>query len=93
LRGTVEVDPGGPEVREGVRATSPLDGAEVEAPALVGAGVEIGAGARIEGPAILGDGCRVGAGALVRESILLAGAEIAPEAMLVGAIAGRVTKN
>jgi mannose-1-phosphate guanylyltransferase len=93
LRGTVEVDPGGPEVREGVRAASPLDGAEVEAPALVGAGVEIGAGARIEGPAILGDGCRVGAGALVRESILLAGAEIAPEAMLVGAIAGRVTKN
>jgi mannose-1-phosphate guanylyltransferase/mannose-1-phosphate guanylyltransferase/phosphomannomutase len=93
LRGEVKVDPGAPEVGEGIRAASPLDDAEVEGPALIGAGVELGAGARIEGPAIVGDGCRVGAGALVSDSILLAGAEIAPESMLVGAIAGRVAKN
>ncbi|HET7485215.1 MAG TPA: NDP-sugar synthase [Solirubrobacterales bacterium] len=93
LRGKVKVDPGAPEVGEGIRAASPLDDAEVQGPALIGAGVELGAGARIEGPAIVGDGCRVGAGALVSDSILLAGAEIAPEAMLVGAIAGRVAKN
>ncbi len=32
LRGAVAVEPGAPEVAEGVRSASPLDGAEVEAP-------------------------------------------------------------
>jgi len=93
LRGEVEVDPGEPEVADGIRSASPLDGAEVEAPALIGAAVELGDGARIQGPAILGDGCRVGAGAWVRDSILLAGTEVAPGAMLIGAIAGRVSDS
>jgi mannose-1-phosphate guanylyltransferase len=92
LLGEVQVEPGAPEVSDGVRAASPLDGAEVEGPVLVGAGVEIGAGVRIQGPTIVGDGCRIGDGAWVRESILLSGAELAPEAMLIGAIAGRVAK-
>jgi mannose-1-phosphate guanylyltransferase len=92
LRGEVEVEPGAPEVGEGIRSASPLEGAEVEGPALIGSGVELGDGVRIEGPAIVGDGCRIGNGAWVRDSILLAGAELAPEAMLVGAIAGRVAK-
>jgi mannose-1-phosphate guanylyltransferase len=90
LLGEVEVEPGAPEVADGIRSASPLDGAEVEGPALIGAGVELGAGARVQGPAILGDGCRVGPGAWVRDSILLDGAELAPRAMLVGGIAGRV---
>jgi mannose-1-phosphate guanylyltransferase len=93
LSGAVKVDPGAPEVAEGVRSASDLDGAEVEGPVLIGAGVEIGAGVRIQGPAIVGDGSRIGAGAWVRDSILLAGAELAPEAMLVGAIAGRVART
>jgi mannose-1-phosphate guanylyltransferase len=93
LRGEVKVDPGVPEVGEGIRAASSLEGVEVEGPALIGAGVELGVGARVEGPAIVGDGCRIGAGALVCGSILLAGAEVPPEAMLVGAIAGRVSKD
>jgi mannose-1-phosphate guanylyltransferase/mannose-1-phosphate guanylyltransferase/phosphomannomutase len=93
LRGEVEVDPGAPEVGEGIHAASSLDGVEVKGPALIGAGVELGLGARIEGPAIVGDGCRIGSGALVCDSILLAGAEISSEAMLVGAIAGCVSKN
>jgi mannose-1-phosphate guanylyltransferase len=92
LLGAVEVDPGAPEVSEGVRAASPLAGVEVEGPALIGAGVELGEGARVHGPAIIGDGCRIGAGAWVRDSIMLSGAELAPEAMLIGAIAGRVAK-
>jgi mannose-1-phosphate guanylyltransferase len=92
LRGEVRIEPGAPEVAEGVRAASPLDGAEVEGPALIGEGVELGAGVRIQGPAIVGDGCRLGDGAWVRDSILLAGAELPPRAMLVGAIAGRVSK-
>jgi mannose-1-phosphate guanylyltransferase len=92
LLGEVQVEPGAPEVSDGVRAASPLEGAEVEGPVLVGAGVEIGAGVRIQGPTIVGDGCRIGDGAWVRESILLSGVELAPEAMLIGAIAGRVAK-
>jgi mannose-1-phosphate guanylyltransferase len=93
LRGAVEIEPGAPEVAEGVRSASPLDGVEVEGPALIGTGVELGEGVRIEGPAIVGDGCRLGAGAWVRDSILLAGTELAPEAMVIGAITGRVSKS
>jgi len=93
LTGAVEVEPGVPEVADGIRAASPLEGVEVEGPALIGAGVELGAGARIQGPVIVGDGCRIGAGAWVRDSILLAGAELAPKSMLVGAIAGRIAKS
>jgi mannose-1-phosphate guanylyltransferase/mannose-1-phosphate guanylyltransferase/phosphomannomutase len=93
LRGEVEVDPGVPEVADGIRSASPLEGTEVEAPALIGAEVELGDGVRIQGPAILGDGCRIGAGAWVRDSILLAGTEVAPGAMLIGAIAGRVSDS
>jgi mannose-1-phosphate guanylyltransferase len=92
LRGAVEVEPGAPQVAEGVRAASPLDGVEVTGPALVGAGVEIGADVRIEGPAIVGDGCRVGDGACIRDSILLEGAELPPRAILVGGIAARGTQ-
>jgi mannose-1-phosphate guanylyltransferase len=93
LLGVVEVEPAAPEVVEGVRAASPLDGAEVTGPVLVGAGVEIGKGVRLEGPAIVGDGCRVGDGARVRDSILLEGAELPAGAIQIGGIAGRVTKN
>jgi mannose-1-phosphate guanylyltransferase/mannose-1-phosphate guanylyltransferase/phosphomannomutase len=92
LRGEVRVEPGAPEIGDGVRSASPLQGAEVEGHVLVGAGVELGAGVRIQGPAIVGDGCRIGDGAWVRDSILLGGTELAPEAMLIGAIAGRVAK-
>jgi mannose-1-phosphate guanylyltransferase len=93
LRGEVEVDPGAPEVADGIRSASPLEGVEIEAPALLGADVELGDGVRVQGPAILGNGCRVGAGAWVRDSILLAGTEVAPGAMLIGAIAGRVSDS
>ena len=92
LRGAVRVEPGAPEVAEGIRSASPLGDAEIDGPVLIGSEVELGSGIRIQGPAILGDGCRIGAGAWVRDSILLAGTELAPEAMLIGAIAGRVTK-
>ncbi|HET7053025.1 MAG TPA: NDP-sugar synthase [Solirubrobacterales bacterium] len=89
LLGRVAVEPGAPEVSSGVRAASPLGGAEVAAPALIGADVEIGAGVKIDGPAIVGDGCRIGAGSIVRDSILLAGAELPPKSILVGGIAAR----
>jgi len=87
LYGEVEVEPGAPQVAEGVRAASSLDGAEVTAPVLVGTGVKIGTDVRIEGPAIIGDGCRIGDGAIVRDSILLEGAELSPKSILIGGIA------
>ena len=93
LHGAVEVEPGAPEVEEGVRAASSLNGAEVSAPVLVGADVEIGTGVRIEGPAIVSDGCRIGDGAIIRDSILLEGAELPPAAVLIGAIAARAAKS
>jgi mannose-1-phosphate guanylyltransferase len=92
LHGAVAVEPGAPEVAEGVRAASPLDGTEAVAPVLVGERVEIGAGVRIEGPAIVGDGCRIGAGAIVREAILLEGAELPPGSIMIGGIAAHGTK-
>jgi mannose-1-phosphate guanylyltransferase len=93
LNGAVEVEPGAPQVAEGVRASSPLDGAEVTAPVLVGAGVEIGADVRIEGPVIIGDGCRIGDGACIRDSILLEGTELPAAAILAGGIAAHARKT
>ncbi len=87
LRGAVKVDPGAPEVSDGIRAASSLDGVEVTAPVLVGDGVEIGPAVQIQGPAIIGDGCRIGAGTIVRDSILLEGTELPPKSILVGGIA------
>jgi mannose-1-phosphate guanylyltransferase/mannose-1-phosphate guanylyltransferase/phosphomannomutase len=92
LNGAVKVEPGAPEVAAGIRSASPLGDAEVDGTVLIGSDVELGSGVRIQGPAIVGDGCRIGDGAWVRDSILLAGTELAPEAMLIGAIAGRVAK-
>jgi len=93
LLGAVEVEPGAPEVAAGVRSASPLDGAEVTGPVLVGAGVEIGEGVRIDGPAVIGDGCKIGDGACVRDSILLEGAELPPGAIQISGIAARMTKS
>ncbi|HSS05079.1 MAG TPA: NDP-sugar synthase [Solirubrobacterales bacterium] len=93
LHGEVDVEPGAPEVAEGVRAASALDGAAVVAPVLVGSGVEIGTDVRIDGPAIIGDGCRIGDGAHIRDSILLEGAELPAGAILIGGIAARASEN
>jgi mannose-1-phosphate guanylyltransferase len=93
LRGLVEVDPGVPQIAEGIRAAVPLGDAKIEPPVLIGAGVELGEEVRIEGPAILGEGARIGAGAEIREALLLPGAELAPGALLLGGIAGRAARE
>ncbi len=68
---------------------SPLPAdADVEGPIWIGRDVQIGAGVRLMGPIVLGDGARVGDGAQLRGSILFPGAEVAPGAILIGAIAG-----
>lgn len=93
LQGAVKVDPGAPEVSEGVRAASSLDGAELTAPVLVGVDVEIGADVRIEGPAIIGNDCRIGDGAIVRDSILLQSTEVPAGGILIGGIAAQGAKR
>jgi mannose-1-phosphate guanylyltransferase len=59
-----------------------------ETPVYVGEGCEIGPGVRLTGPVVLGDRCRVGEGAAIRDSILWPGTEVAPHAVLIGAVAG-----
>ena len=89
LLGEVKLDPGVPEVADGVRAGEGTDvsGAEIEAPVLFGPGVTIGAEVRIDGPCVVGAGSRIGDGAQLKESILLPGTELAAGTMLAGGIA------
>jgi mannose-1-phosphate guanylyltransferase len=68
---------------------NPVDAdAIVEPPVYVGEGCEIGPDVRLTGPLVLGDGSRVGEGAAIRDSVLLPGTEVAPHAVLIGAVAG-----
>jgi len=93
LSGAVAVDPGAPQVAEGVRAASDLGDAEVEAPALIGDGVDIGESVRIAGPVVIGDGCRIGEGALLREAILLDGVELPAGTVVAGGIVARAAHS
>ncbi len=93
LTGAVEIDPGAPRVADGVHSASPLDGVEIEGPALVGADVEIGAGVKLQGPVIVGDGSTIGDNALLREALLLEGAVVPATSMQIGGIAGHVAKG
>jgi mannose-1-phosphate guanylyltransferase len=91
LTGALNVDVAGEEVAEGVRAGAGTDvsAAELlEGDIWLGADVQVGADARLSGPLAVGDGAIIGAGAALKESIVLPGTEIAPGAILIGAIAG-----
>ncbi len=91
LTGGLRLELGGERVEEGfiVGEGSSLEGvAMVEPPVWIGRDVQIGADVRLEGPLVLGDGVRVGDGAALKESIVLPGTEVAPDAILIGAIAG-----
>jgi mannose-1-phosphate guanylyltransferase/mannose-1-phosphate guanylyltransferase/phosphomannomutase len=78
LAGATEEEPDGQE-----------GGWTLSGTALVGAGAQIGEGARLDGPLVIGPGVKIGAGACVRRSVLLAGAEIAADALVSGSIIGR----
>lgn len=93
LEGGVRVEPGAPQVAEGIWSAVPLDGVEAEPPLLVGEGVELGDGARVQGPAVIGEGCRIGNGSTVRDAILLEGFELPDREILIGGIAARYRDN
>jgi mannose-1-phosphate guanylyltransferase len=91
LRGELRLQVQGEEVRPGVLLAGggelPED-LEIDGQAWIGSDVEIGAGVRLMGPVVLGDGARVGDGAQLREAIVFPGTQVAPGAILIGAIAG-----
>jgi mannose-1-phosphate guanylyltransferase/mannose-1-phosphate guanylyltransferase/phosphomannomutase len=91
LRGELRLQVEGQEVAPGVivagGAPLPAD-VEIEGPVWIGRDVQIGSGVRLTGPLVLGDGARVDTGAQLRESILFPGTEVAPGAILIGAITG-----
>src|SRR4051795_10399204 len=87
LRGRLQIDIGLEDSGEGIRSATDLGDAEVVGPALIGAGVKLGAGARLDGDVVIGDGCVIGAGSRIRNAILLPGVEIAPETALAGGVA------
>lgn len=91
LRGELRLQVQGSEISPGVVVagdTQLPDNAEIEGPVWIGRDVLVGEGARLTGPVVLGDGARVGARAQLRSSILFPGTEVAPGAILIGAIAG-----
>jgi NDP-sugar pyrophosphorylase family protein len=92
LRGELHLHVEGRELRPGLTVAGeqalPPD-LEIDGEAWIGQDVDIGAGVRLMGPVVLGDGARVGERARVRESIVLPGAELAAEAILIGAIAAQ----
>ena len=93
LRGELRLEVRGTEVSPGVTVSGelrPPAGVEFDGPAWIGRDVVLGEGARLMGPVVLGDGVRVGERAHVRESIVFPGTELAPGAILIGAIAGHV---
>jgi mannose-1-phosphate guanylyltransferase len=91
LRGDLRLQVQGREVSPGVTVAGatelPAD-AHVEGQAWIGHDVRIGADVRLMGPVVIGDGARIGDRAQLRASIVFPGTEIAPEAIVIGAITG-----
>jgi mannose-1-phosphate guanylyltransferase len=90
LRGELRLRVEGKEIAPGVIVAGESvvpDSAEVEGPVWIGRDVSLGAGARLTGPVVLGDGARIGERAQLRDSIVFPGTVVAPEAILIGAIA------
>ena len=90
LSGAVGVDPPAAQVSAGVYAGegSDLDGVKVKPPVLIGPGCQVGVGANLHGPAVVGDGCHLGAGAMLRDCVVLPGAEVPAGALVVGGLYG-----
>jgi mannose-1-phosphate guanylyltransferase len=91
LNGELRLEMQGSEVQPGVTVAGPSplrEDTDVEGSMWIGHDVQIGTGVRLMGPIVLGDGARIGDGAQLRESIVFPGTEVAPESILIGAIAG-----
>jgi mannose-1-phosphate guanylyltransferase len=92
LSGDVGIQASVPEVSKGVFAGegSDIDAAKVRAPVLIGADCHIGLGSDLHGPVVVGDDCRLGAGVMLRDCVVLPGAEVPPGTLVVGGLYGTV---
>jgi mannose-1-phosphate guanylyltransferase len=91
LRGELHLQVEGQELRPGVIVADGAElpeGVEVEGPAWIGRDVRIGEGVRLMCPIVVGDAVSIGDRAQLRGSIIFPGTEVAPESILIGAIAG-----
>ncbi|HKG38745.1 MAG TPA: NDP-sugar synthase [Conexibacter sp.] len=91
MLGELRVELDGEEIAAGVRicdGTELTDATLIEPPVWIGRNVKIGAGVRLQGPLAIGDGAVIGENAALKDSVVLPGAEIAPDGLLIGAIAG-----
>jgi len=90
LQGEVGIDPPAPEVSKGVYAGegSNIDAATVKPRVLIGARCHVGLGSDLHGPLVVGDGCRLGAEAMLRDCVVLPGAEVPAGALVVGGLYG-----
>ncbi len=79
-----------PELSPGVWAgeCEGLDRASIKGPVLIGEGCRFGGKVELIGPAVIGPGCELGDRSGVRETILLAGSGLAPDAFVAGGVLG-----
>ncbi|HET9121649.1 MAG TPA: NDP-sugar synthase [Solirubrobacterales bacterium] len=90
LAGVVGIEPREPLVADGVYSGdgSEIDAAKVKAPILLGADCLVGAGTDLHGPLVVGPGSRLGADAMLRDCVVLPGAEVPAGALVVGGLYG-----
>ncbi len=90
LTGKVSIEPPVPEVATGVHAgnANDLDAVKVKPPVLIGENCELHTGVDLHGPVVIGDRCRVGPSVMLRDAVVLPGAEIPAGGLVVGGLYG-----
>ena len=90
LAGAVGIDPPQGEVSAGVYAGGggDLDAVKVKPPVLIGDGCELHSGVDLHGPVVVGDGCQIGPSAMLRDCVVLPGAQVPAGALIVGGLYG-----
>jgi mannose-1-phosphate guanylyltransferase/mannose-1-phosphate guanylyltransferase/phosphomannomutase len=90
LAGKLGIEPPRSEVAAGVYAGdgSDLEGVKVKTPVLIGEGCELRGNVDLHGPVVVGDHCRIGSSAMLRDCVVLPGAEIPAGALVVGGLYG-----
>lgn len=90
LAGALGIDPPRGEVSAGVYAGSggDLDAVKVKPPVLIGGDCELHSGVDLHGPVVVGDGCQIGPSAMLRDCVVLPGAQVPAGALIVGGLYG-----
>jgi mannose-1-phosphate guanylyltransferase len=90
LSGAVGIHPPVEKVSSGIYAGdgSDLEGVKVKAPVLIGSNSQLGVGTDLHGPVVVGERCQLGAGAMLRDCVVLPGAEVPAGGLVVGGLYG-----